>query len=164
MHASRGNGVANSKRPRIFWHELAAKWAIRTQPLADAAREKMFTAALRQTCAAVFHRGAQVWLVPADHMEKAKQLVTKYYRYYEFIDRIERQEGPPPVAPGPVNDAYKTFCLLVGWELGTHLTRSQARALYRQAAARLHPDIGGSADKMAALNAAWRAIRDDLPS
>jgi hypothetical protein len=156
--------VGNSKRPRIFWHEMAGKWAIRTPPLADPARAKLFTAGLRQMCAAVFHSGAQVWLVPAAHLEAAKQLVTKYYSHYEFIDRTQKQDAPPPVVPPPADDSYKTFCILVGWKLATHLTRSQARALYRQAAARLHPDVGGSADKMAILNAAWRAIRDTLPS
>ncbi len=155
--------IGDSKRPRIFWHEMAGKWAIRTPPLADPQRAKMFTAGLRQACAAVFHQGAQLWMVPATQLEKAKELVTKYYRYYEFIDRIEKQDQSRPPVPPPADDPYKTFCSLVGCKVATHLTRSQARALYRQAAARLHPDVGGSDDKMATLNAAWRAIRDQLP-
>jgi len=155
-------GVTDDRRPRIFWYQIAGKWAIRTPPLRDQTRAKMFTAGLRQTCAAVFHQGAQAWLVPALHLEQAKQLVVKYYKHYEFIDRIDTQ-APPPAKPSLANDAYKTFCILVGWDFAGTLTRSQARALYRQAAARLHPDVGGSADKMATLNAAWRAIRDDLP-
>jgi hypothetical protein len=154
-------GANSSKRPRIFWFELGGKWAIRTPPLADQARMKVFTAALRQTCSGVFHQKAEVWLVPDAHLETARKLVTKYYLHHEFIER----ESKPPSDPLQTTEAalYQTFCELVGWESANYPSREQARALYRQAAARLHPDVGGSPEKMARLNAAWRAIRNSLP-
>lgn len=151
--------VIGGKRPRIFWYEVAQKWAIRTPPLPDPNKTKQFLAGLRQACGAVFHQQAQAWTVPAAHLEKAKDLVAKYYTHYEFV---EKAPPPPPPISVPHGESYETFCRLVGWKHKVPLTRDGAKALYRQAAARLHPDVGGSADRMASLNDAWRAIKDKL--
>lgn len=152
--------VISGKRPRIFWYEVGQKWAIRTPPLPDPLKTKLFVTGLRQTCGAVFHQQAQVWTVPAKNLDKAKELVAKYYTHYEFIEKVAT---PPPAPPSFLHpESYETFCTLVGWKRGTLPTRAEAKVLYRQAAARLHPDVGGSADRMASLNDAWRAIKDKL--
>ena len=156
--------MPGTERPRIFWYELAQKWAIRAPALTDPIKATMFVAALRQRCSAVFHQAAQAWLVPDEALETAKELVTKYYLHYQFVGRPQPREepAPPPPPPPPPDSAYEVFCDLVGWTGDGLLSPARARALYRQAAARLHPDVGGSADKMAALNTAWRAIRGTL--
>jgi hypothetical protein len=150
-------------RPRIFWYELAEKWAVRAPPLENAHRARLFTTALRQACGAVFHHGLQAWVIPDSALEAAKQLVTQYYRHFEFVERPKPKTAPPPPpAPTPIDAAYETFCALVGWKGPARLSFARARALYRRAATRLHPDVGGPADQMASLNAAWRAIKDTL--
>jgi len=158
-----------SQHPRIFWYELAQKWAIRAPALPDQTQANRFTTALRQQCDGVFHHGMQSWLVSEDRLPAAKQLVEKYYRYYQFIARAASEEGGkihdepsrPRSQPHEILD-YDFFCRLVGWSEATQLSHTEAKALYRRAAAKLHPDVGGSSEKMASLNAAWRAIRDTL--
>lgn len=147
-------------RARIFWFERAEKWAIRTPPLADERRARMFATALRQTCEAVFHQGMQAWVVADAALEAAREIVARYYPHYEFIERPRYKPPPPP--RNPEGQAYETFCTLVGWLGPERLSIERARALYRRAAARLHPDAGGSADQMATLNAAWSTIKAKL--
>ena len=147
------------KRPRIFWYEVAKKWAIRVSPLPEPTKSRLFLNNLRQLCAAVFHQQAQAWLIPEAHLEKAKDLVEKYYQHYEFVDKIHPRQDSTSL---PHPELYATFCKLVGWRRKTLPSHAEAKALYRQAAARLHPDVGGSADSMALLNDAWRAIKDKL--
>jgi hypothetical protein len=151
----------NSPRARIFWFELANKWAIRAPRLADAHREHLFAAALRTACNAAFHHGAQAWMVADTAIDAAKAIMARYHPRYEFIAR-PRYEPPPPRVPVSENRAYETFCALVGWSHPERLSLKNARALYRRAARRLHPDAGGSSEKMAALNAAWWEIKTGL--
>jgi hypothetical protein len=149
------------QRPRIYWFEPAKKWAIRAEPLRDTRKAEMFVTALRQ-CGAVFNELMRVWIVADAHLAGARQVVTRYYGSFEFIERAPpQQEPPPPPRSKSHSAAYDTFCRLVGW-VGPHLSYRRARALYRHAAARLHPDVGGSADDMAALNVAWLAVKDRL--
>jgi hypothetical protein len=149
-----------SARARVFWFELAQKWAIRTPPLADERKARMFTAALRQTCDAVFHQAMQAWTVADSALDAAREIVARYYPRYEFVERPRYVPPPPP--PDPEAQAYETFCVLVGWEGPERLSRLRARTLYRKAAARLHPDAGGSPEQMATLNAAWSTIKATL--
>jgi len=155
---------------RIYWFELANKWAIRAPVLADAHKMRRFETALRQACNAVFHHGAQAWVVDDSVLDAAKKVVAQYYRHCEVVEpprpRVEPPPPPPPPPPPVAHvDEYDVFCALVGWrDDSVLLTFTQARRLYRRAAVRLHPDAGGSADEMAALNAAWMAIRRTLGS
>lgn len=154
-------------RPRIFWFETAHKWAISAAQLSDRAQREMFTTAMRQQCAAIFNEMVHAWIVDDDHLRCAQQVLTKYYGQFEFIAREQPRQAPPPPPPPQHTarvrvPAYVVFCALVGCEQGTSLSYDTARALYRHAAARLHPDAGGSSDDMAALNVAWLAVRDLL--
>jgi hypothetical protein len=150
----------HSPRARIFWFELANKWAIRTPPLADAHKERLFVAALRQQCNAVFHHAARAWMVTDATLDAARNIVGRYHPCYEFVARAHYE--PPPQASGSESDAYQTFCRLVGWPGPARLSSKNARALYRRAVRRLHPDAGGSSEEMAALNAAWWEIKAAL--
>lgn len=153
-------------RPRIFWFETAHKWAISAAPLSDRSKREMFTTALRQQCSAIFNEMVHAWIVDDGHLQNAQQVIRKYYGQFEFVAREQRKAPPPPPRPQLSTrfrtPAYVVFCALVGCEQGTNLSYDNARALYRHAAARLHPDAGGSADDMAALNVAWVAVRDLL--
>lgn len=151
-----------SHRPRIFWFEAAHKWAVSAAPLADARSAEKFTAALRQQCRAVFNRLVRAWMIDECHLNAARKVVTNYYGHYEFVARQQRQPAPPPQPTRPQSPAYIVFCALVGWDEPACLSYDRARELYRHAAARLHPDVGGSSDDMAALNVAWLAVRDML--
>lgn len=154
-------------RPRIYWFETAHKWAISAAPLADARKAEMFASALRQQCRGIFNEMVHAWIVDDEHLQAAQQVVKRYYGHYELIAREQPQATPkPPPRPDkparPRSPAYIVFCALVGWDEPTGLSYDRARVLYRHAAARLHPDAGGSADEMAALNVAWVAVRDLL--
>lgn len=152
-------------RPRIYWFETASKWAISAAPLTDRRKAEMFAGALRQQCRAIFNEMLRVWIVDDAHLGAAQQVVQRYYGHYEFIERERPQASPPPPPPLPARPrsaAYIVFCAMVGWDEPVNLSYDRARALYRHAAARLHPDVGGSSDEMAALNVAWLAVRDLL--
>lgn len=157
-------------RPRIYWFETAKRWAICAVPLADPRKAEMFAAQLRQQCAAIFNQMIHAWVVDDDQLGGAQQLVTRYYGGFDFIERPQAKQAepaqsepppppPPPPRPRSRSSVYQVFCALVGCEEAGHLSYARARALYRHAAARLHPDVGGSSDEMAALNVAWLAVR-----
>jgi hypothetical protein len=151
-------------RPRIYWFEAARKWAIRAPALSDGRQAELFVAALRQQCRAVFNETVRAWMVAEAHLRAAQQVVRKHYGHYELVER-QRAQAPPPPATPPARTrapAYVVFCALVGCDQGTSLSYETARALYRNAAARLHPDAGGSSEDMAALNVAWLSVRDLL--
>jgi hypothetical protein len=156
-----------SHRPRIFWFEAAYKWAISADPLSDRFKAQMFMATLRQECRAIFNETVRAWMIDDAHLGAAKKLIEKYYGKYEFVPRERPRAETPPLPPPQAAvriraPAYVVFCSLVGCDQGTNLSYDRARALYRHAAARLHPDTGGSSDDMAALNVAWLAVRDML--
>jgi hypothetical protein len=151
-------------RARIYWFEAAGKWAVAVSPLTDVREAERFSMALRQHCRAVFNQVVRAWMVDEQHLRAAQQVVRKHYGHYELVER-ERAQPPPRPAPPPSRTrapAYVVFCALVGCEQGTSLSYERARTLYRHAAARLHPDTGGSSEDMAALNVAWIAVRDLL--
>ena len=158
-------------RPRIYWHTLAKRWAIRIPLLLDELKARRLGADLQQMCGGVFHCGAEAWMVPENQLDPAVQLVAKYYRHYVFVDRSEPAPKPEPAprraplwAPPPAKgETYRTFCRIVEWADGLPLSFAVAKHLYRRAAIRLHPDVGGSSEEMAALNATWQAIKDILP-
>jgi len=72
-------------------------------------------------------------------------------------------EPEPPRAPPPAtSETYRTFCRIVAWDDNVPLSFARAKMLYRHAALRLHPDVGGTSDEMALLNEAWQGIKDTL--
>ena len=103
-------------------------------------------------------------MVPEDCLAAARQLVAKYYRHYLFIERWQPrpEPEPPPVYSPPRSEIYRAFCRIVAWDERAPLSYTRAKALYRHAALRLHPDVGGSSDEMALLNEAWQGIKDTL--
>jgi len=154
--------------PRIYWHTLAKKWAILSPPLVDELKASRFLAELRQLCGGVFHHEARAWMVPEDRLQIALRVVAKYYRHYLFVDRSEPspepepEREPPPASPQPKSEIYLRFCRVVAWDDNVPLSFARAKMLYRHAAMRLHPDVGGTSQEMASLNEAWQAIKDAL--
>jgi hypothetical protein len=59
-------------------------------------------------------------------------------------------------------DAKKSWREIIGFPPTGTITRDMAEAKYRERAKRLHPDVGGSPEDMAALNAAIVQARAEL--
>lgn len=155
--------MSTQLRPRIYWYDAARKWAVTAAPFADTRRTELFRQELRQQCRGIFNEIVRAWMVDDAHLAVAQQVLKKHYGTYDFVAR-ERCAPPPPPPPTARarTPAYVVFCALVGCEQGISLSYADARALYRHAAARLHPDAGGSSDDMATLNVAWLSVRDEL--
>lgn len=109
----------------------------------------------------VFDHAEKTWNFDAKHLRITLQTA----RQFGFSDVILWPSGqaPPPrgkkkresktsFAPEP---AGQTSDILEFFRL---LPREAAHSAYRRAAAMLHPDAGGSNDKMQKLNALWERI------
>lgn len=69
------------------------------------------------------------------------------------IEDIVRQAYLALPAPSRERDPYEVLGVRPG------APAEVIEASYRALAKRLHPDVGGSAEAMTALNAAWEAVR-----
>jgi hypothetical protein len=114
--------------------------------------------------AAVYWRsGSSTKVMAADHYERVADNLAALAATLEAMRAIERHGGA-----AILERAFAGFAALPAptewWRvLGVdrHCTREEAKAAYRRLASQHHPDRGGSADKMAELNAAQeRALQE----
>ena len=91
----------------------------------------------------------KVWTLEAGYEEKLKKLLVKYFREYEWVEKVEKKLA---TINGGVYQEFLSLC-----------PPSAIKKLYRDSCVALHPDKpGGDANKMAALNAAWAQLKQTL--
>lgn len=93
---------------------------------------------------------SKTWYFAEPIAEEVRRKVEKLYGSCTFTPK-GAQAAPVVAVAGSV---FKDFCDLVGEEI-------LAKA-FRLAAAKYHPDTGGDAAKMSALNSAWDAVKKGL--
>lgn len=77
-----------------------------------------------------------------------------------------RQRGPLPGGPrgrAKPRDLRPPWAKILGLEGAGPWTRDQVRAAYRAAAMQHHPDRGGTAERMAAVNEAYEVAQKAVP-
>jgi len=147
------------EKPRIFWFNPEQKWACSTPFLKNGRAMNAYLFVLKYTCAAIYNGEAKTWLVPPEKLDALRETVAKHFGDYDFEPRRERR--PAPAVATVAKDYLAIFTTLTGVRPDD---LPSAKVAWRRAVLILHPDHGGSADALFALNEAWTAIRDTLPS
>jgi hypothetical protein len=95
-----------------------------------------------------WHPELKVWLVDDAHISDVKRIIKEQWGDFDFIDKAPER---PTAAP---SGAWESFVRALGYEV--------ANMAYKRAIALAHPDVGGSTERAASLNAAWQEIRFQL--
>ena len=117
--------------------------------------------ALKEIPGAHWLASTKEWAIPAAYHRRVLAWAKEWFDTAEITDysrvdeprRESRREAPQQRPASPLDQAYRALFLQPGappWAV---------TAVYRAAARELHPDVGGSHERMVAVNRAVEALR-----
>lgn len=113
--------------------------------------DKTFVEKLKSTISSVYRRwdpAEKLWKVDPSQDEKLVELVTSFFGAPTILEDKE-----VIVVAESTTDAYGTLLRLAPDDV--------LKKVFRLIAAAVHPDAGGTGEKMAQANSAWNAIKQD---
>lgn len=148
------------QKPKIFFYPPLQRWAIMTPFLKPVVRMREYTFILNFKFEGEYHSAGKVWTIPESHLEEVKQHVEHYFGQFDF--NPAKPQLPPKIPTERKIDYLELFCSITGASRSVGQSLQALKALYRQTAARIHPDVvGGDSDKMANLNVAYKELQKE---
>lgn len=158
LHQTRPPRDEKAKTAKLWWSNSIHQWCVLT-PFIEKTKNREFNFMLELQCDASFKPSVSAWTFDDEKLGVAEELLT---RFFGRFDKQERVEIPVFTPESSALERHKNdFCALTGLVV-TELTLARAKRAYIHTTKLLHPDLGGDAAKMAALNVAWQEIKDSL--